>query len=93
MKIRMRRNRLNRVKVDDRQYDLFFIKPKARTNVHRYAEKLASMKHVAEVMVTAGECGFIVKTKGDTPEELPQKETIIAKSSYKKISSYYQYRR
>ena len=90
--MRLRRKRLRRVKVDYRQCRLFFIKPRENTDAHSYAEKLALMSNVQEVMVTEGECGFIVKTRGDVLEEIPEKELLIAKSSYKKISSYYQYR-
>jgi hypothetical protein len=84
---------VRRIRRNGQHYSLFFIRPKACTDVHRYAEKLASRKNVAEVMVTTGECGFIVKTKGKELERQTEKDPILAKSSYKRISSYYQYKR
>ena len=51
------------IKISGHHYDLFFIKPKSNANAHKYAKKLASMKNVAEVLVTEGECGFIVKAR------------------------------
>jgi DNA-binding Lrp family transcriptional regulator len=82
-----------RIRRNGQHYSLFFIRPKVRTDVHRYAERLASMEDVAEVMVTTGECGFIVKTKGSDMEQRTGKDPFIAKNSYKKITCYYQYRR
>ncbi len=79
------------IRREGQQYNLFFIRPKARTDVHRYAERLASMGNVTEVMVTEGECGFIVKAKGS--HDTGEKQPILSRNSYKRITSYYQYRK
>jgi len=50
------------------------------------------LNNVSEVMVTEGECGFIVKTRSGLSPEL-SKMNPLAKDSYKRITSYYQYRR
>lgn len=91
--MKMRRNRLSRVRIDDRQYELFFIRPKERTDARKYAEKLARMDNVAEVLVTEGECGFIVKARSGSHDAESVVEQILARTSYKKIASYYQYRK
>ncbi len=82
-----------RIRRDGRHYSLFFIRPRARTNAHRYAERLALIKDVAEVMVTEGECGFIVKARGVGIGGGGKVAQALARSSYKRISGYYQYRR
>jgi hypothetical protein len=81
------------IRRNGRFYNLFFIKPKKNIDTHGYAERLAGMRNVAEVMVTEGECGFIVKAKTEDHEEIPKKMTVLSRSSYKRIVSYYQYRR
>ncbi len=82
-----------RIRRDGRHYSLFFIRPKARTNAHRYAERLAQIKDVAEVMVTEGECGFIVKARGIGIGEDGKGVEMLARSSYNRIAGYYHYRR
>lgn len=86
-------NAVGRIRRNGQVYNLFFIKPKERTNTHRYAERLAAMKDVAEVMITEGECGFIVKARGSEVKAGSKLEESLSRSSYKKIASYYQYRR
>lgn len=82
--------RTRRIRRNGQQYSLFFIKPKENSNAHEYAERLASMEGVAEVMVTDGECGFVVKAKNPNIDE---KSPILAKNSYKRLTSYYQYKK
>jgi hypothetical protein len=89
----MRKSIRREIRRNGQFYNLFFIRPKDRTDTQRYAEKLASMKNVAEVMVTEGECGFIVKARSASPEARSVVEQSLARTSYKKIVSYYQYRR
>lgn len=88
----MRRGRIVKVRREGQSYSLFFIKPKSRIDANRYAEKLASMEDVEEVMMTEGECGFIVKTR-DKHEPMPSNMAVLAKTSYKRINSYYQYKK
>ena len=86
----MKNSRHTRVRISGHHYDLFFIKPKHKANAHAYAEKLALIKGVAEVLVTEGECGFIVKAR-NTNTEKGEKIVILGRDSYKQITSYYQY--
>jgi hypothetical protein len=82
------------IKISGHHYDLFFIKPKSNANAHKYAKKLASMKNVAEVLVTEGECGFIVKARsGVAAAYKGEKAVILQRRSYKQMTSYLQYRR
>ena len=83
---------IRRIRRNGQHYNLFFIRPKRRTNAHEYAERLASLRNVAEVMITEGECGFIVKAKGSLETDrgpIP----ALSRNSYKRITSYYQYRK
>lgn len=88
----MRTKPLKRVRKTSRQYNLFFIRPKVRTNAHLQAVRLAMLNNVSEVMVTEGECGFIVKTT-DGLNSGSNRNAALSKSSYKKIRTYYQYRK
>ena len=83
--------RMRRIRRNGQQYSLFFIRPKENSNAHKYAERLASMEGVAEVMVTEGECGFVVKAKEDS--NIGEKSPILTKNSYKRLVSYYQYKK
>lgn len=70
-------------------YNLFFIRPQEKVDAGKYAEKLASEDSVAEVMITEGECGFIVKARArQNSGALP-----FSRNSYKRITSYYQYKK
>lgn len=89
----MRNNAHRRIRRNGQQYSLFFIKPKERTDAHKRAESLARMANVTEVMVTEGECGFIVKAKATPHEANSRRQVALARNSYKKIASYYQYRK
>lgn len=83
-----------KVRRNDRFYNLFFIKPKENINAYKYAENLASIKNVAEVMITEGECGYIVKAKESNNTDINiMTKSRLARRSYKKIASYYQYRK
>ncbi len=86
----MKNSRHTRVRISGHHYDLFFIKPKHKANAHAYAEKLALIKGVAEVLVTEGECGFIVKARNKAAQN--EKVVVLERSSYKQITSYLQYR-
>ena len=90
----MKDSRHTAIKISGHHYDLFFIKPKSNANAHTYAKRLASMKNVAEVLVTEGECGFIVKARGRVAAAYKRdKAVVLQRSSYKQMTSYLQYRR
>lgn len=43
-------------------YSLFFVRPGMGRDAHRSAMRLMEMREVKEVLITEGECGFVVKT-------------------------------
>ena len=89
----MRNGRHTKVRISGHHYDLFFIKPKHKANAHVYAERLASMKDVAEVLVTEGECGFIVKARNNVSAGKAEKMVMLERRSYEQMTSYLQYKR
>ena len=51
------------VKAKMQKNRFFFIKPKEGTDTNKFVEKLFSLKNVQEVILTEGDCGYIVKTR------------------------------
>jgi hypothetical protein len=45
------------------QFAFYLIEPRDNSDADRFARKLIASKHVKEVYVTEGACGFIVKAK------------------------------
>lgn len=82
--------RIRRIRRNGQQYSLFFIRPKENSNAHKYAERLAAVDGVTEVMVTEGECGFVVKARNPS---IGEKSPILSRNSYKRLTSYYQYKK
>jgi hypothetical protein len=44
-------------------HKFLFLRPKENANAEALAEKLLSLKNVQEVILTDGDCGYIVKTR------------------------------
>ncbi len=74
----------------------YLISPKQNMNSDALANKLISLEHVEEVLLTDGDFGFIVKTrfsKGEEPSNLVRYIEKHIGQSYGKVVSYYQYRK
>ena len=42
-------------------YSLFFVMPGKRNDVHESAKKLIGVERIKEVLITEGDCGFVVR--------------------------------
>ena len=42
-------------------YSLFFVMPSSCSDAHKSARRLMRVKQIREVLITEGDCGFVVK--------------------------------
>jgi len=61
-------------------HKFLFLKPKANVNAEALAEKLLALKNVQEVILTDGDCGYIVKTRVFSARSDKEAERYIAKN-------------
>jgi DNA-binding Lrp family transcriptional regulator len=77
-------------------YSLYFVRPKENADASRIAEQLMELKSVKEVLLTEGDCGFIVKarfTDGKEPTEVADYILKNVSSRYGRAISHYEYRK
>jgi hypothetical protein len=77
-------------------YNLYFVKPKENADAGGIAEKLMALKSVKEVLMTEGDCGFVVKAKfidGKEPVEVANYISKNISSRYGKAVSHYEYKK
>ncbi len=75
-------------------YNLFFVMPEGGRDVHKSAKKLIGIKRVREVLITEGDCGFVVKADPDTADGNLNKEISKAVGgSSRMVMCHCQYKR
>ncbi len=45
------------------KYELYLVKPQEKKDAHAFAERLAALESVDEVVLTEGEYGYLVKVR------------------------------
>ncbi|MHB1830581.1 MAG: hypothetical protein ACYCO0_04265 [Candidatus Micrarchaeaceae archaeon] len=75
--------------------NIFFVKPDSGCNVLQAAKKLIGVREIKEVIITDGECGFVVKTDPiiDNIDRLGKVITRIVGGSNIMAMGHYQYRK
>lgn len=77
-------------------YGLYFVRPKENADAGGTAEKLMMFESVKEVLLTEGDCGFVVKarfTDGKEPLDVADYISKNISSRYGKAVSHYEYRK
>ncbi len=77
-------------------YGLYFVRPKENADAGGIAEKLMMFESVKEVLLTEGDCGFVVKarfTDGKEPLDVADYISKNISSRYGKAVSHYEYRK
>jgi hypothetical protein len=75
---------------------LYFVKPKENANADELAERLICLELVDEVLITEGDCGFIVKARLVNGKEPTDVASYISKnigSRYGKVVSHCEYKK
>ena len=77
-------------------YKLYFVKPRENADASGIAEKLLGLESVEEVLLTEGDCGFVVKarfTNGKEPKEVADYISRNMGSRYGRVVSHCEYRK
>jgi len=61
-------------------HKFLFLRPRENVNAEALAEKLLSLKNVQEVILTEGDCGYIVKTRFLSDKSDKEAEEYIKKN-------------
>jgi hypothetical protein len=75
---------------------LYFVKPRENADAGEIAERLIGLQHVEEVLLTEGDCGFIVKARfvdGREPKDVAEYISKNVGSRYGMVVSYCEYRK
>ena len=85
---------MGKISTNNNGHSLFFVMPKGGKNVHKSAEKLIGFKAVREVMITEGDCGFVVKADPDAESgKLGKAISKIVGGSARMAVCYCQYKK
>ena len=78
------------------EYSLYLVKPREKEDANRIAEKLMELESVEEVLLTEGECGFIVKARfvdGRKPSDVEDYISKNISSRYSRVVGHCEYRK
>ncbi|MCL4365036.1 MAG: hypothetical protein M1569_01730 [Candidatus Marsarchaeota archaeon] len=75
-------------------YGLFFVMPSSCSNAHKSARRLMRVKQIREVLITEGDCGFVVKAAdADGIEHVSRKISAVVGGNSKIALCHFQYKK
>ena len=79
-----------------KQHRFFFVKPGEKADADEFADKVANIECVEEVLLTEGDFGFVVKARLGPLDKQKELAKCISEASSEKCGlavSHYQYRK